>query len=130
MALGVIGHIDAAELDRLLTRLAAALAPGAPFVVELQPPDQPIAVPRSRFARERVGQLVYEGWQQAEPAGPDVLRWTMTFRTLRDGKPIAETVAEHPYRTIGRDELAAAARPRGLHLEPADEGLVVLRSDR
>jgi len=130
VALGVIGHFDAAGVDRLLTRLAAALVPGAPFVVELQPPEEPIAVPRSRFARERVGQLVYEGWQQAEPAGPDVLRWTMTFRTLRDGQPIAETVAEHPYRTVGRDELAAVARRAGLQLEPADAGLVVLHADR
>jgi hypothetical protein len=81
VALGMLGHLAHAERRALWRILAERLAPGAPAIVEIQPPSSPAVVPPARFARVRLGEHDDEGWAQAEPAGPGRLRWTMTYRT-------------------------------------------------
>lgn len=70
VALGMLGHLDPADRAARWRTLAARLAPGAPAIVEIQPPAQPEPVPMARFTHIAVGDHDYEGWAQAEPARP------------------------------------------------------------
>lgn len=128
VALGMLGHLTQTERLTLWQMLAARLAPGAPAVVEIQPPAQPVTVPLARFTRIRVGDHDYEGWAQAEPAGPDRLRWTMTYRTLRGDRLIDERVAESVFLTLDTEAMATEARAAGLIHEGDAGGLLLLRA--
>jgi hypothetical protein len=70
VAISMLGHLDPGSRASLWLQLAERLAPGAPAVIELQPPARPEAVPDTCYGRNRVGLLDYEGWGRAEPAGP------------------------------------------------------------
>lgn len=76
----MFGHLAPRERTALWRELAARLVPGAPAIVHLQPPQRPEVVARSRHTVERLGELTYEGWNEAVPADDRVLRWTMTYR--------------------------------------------------
>lgn len=127
VALGMLGHLTHAERRDLWCLLAGRLAPGAPAAIEIQPPARPVAVPQARFTRVRVGEHDYEGWARAEPAGPDRLRWTMTYRTLRGEHLIDERVAGSEFLTLDAEEMAAEARAAGLIHERDADGLLILR---
>jgi hypothetical protein len=85
-------------------------------------------VPLARFTRIAVGGHDYEGWAAAAPAGPDRLRWTMTYRTLRGDRLIDERVAESLFLTLDPTAMAAEARAAGLAVEQDAEGLLILRA--
>lgn len=53
IAMRMIGHLDPDGRRALWARLAGCLAPGAPLVVGLQPPDQAVSVPRTVSRRPR-----------------------------------------------------------------------------
>lgn len=128
VALGMLGHLAHAERRALWRVLAERLAPGAPAVIEIQPPSRPVPVPLARFTHIRVGEHDYEGWARAEPVGPDRLRWTMTYRTLHGDRLIDERVAESVFLTLGADEMEDEARAAGLIHERTAEGLLILRA--
>lgn len=127
VALNMLGHLDRAGRGSLWRLLAARLARGAPAVVGLQPPARPEVIPNSRYARTRLGGLEYEGWGTARPAGSESVRWTMTYRVLRDGQLVDERTAEFLWWTIGEQDVAAEAAATGLTCERGKEGLLVLR---
>jgi SAM-dependent methyltransferase len=128
VALGMLGHLGHAERRALWGLLVDRLAPGAPAVVEIQPPARPLAVPRARFTRVRVGEHEYEGWAEAAPAGPDRLRWTMTYRTLHGDRVVDERVAESVFLTLDPGAMADEARAAGLAADHGAEGLLLLRA--
>lgn len=128
IAISMLGHLDRAGRAVLWLELAARLAPGAPAVVELQPPARPEIVPETGFARTRLGELEYEGWGRAEPSGPETPRWTMTYRVLRDGRLLDERVNVFPnWWTVGAEDVAAEVAAAGLTCTVAGDGLLVLR---
>jgi SAM-dependent methyltransferase len=128
VALGMLGHLTHDERRTLWRALAERLMPGAPAAIEIQPPDRPVAVPRARFTRIRLGEHEYEGWAQAEPIGRDRLRWTMTYRTLRGEQVVDERVAASEFLTLDAGAMAAEARAAGLIHERDIEGLLILRA--
>jgi hypothetical protein len=129
VAISMLGHLNRSERKRLWELLAARLAPGAPAVIELQPPARPEGVPPTEFARARLGELEYVGLGSAEPDGPDSVSWTMTYRVLRDGRLLSEqTKAFSGWHTVGADDVAAEAAAADLSCEARDLGLLVLRS--
>jgi SAM-dependent methyltransferase len=128
VALGMMGHLEPSARAALWRMLGERLAPGAPAVIELQPPERPEEVPRTLHARTEVGELTYEGWSSASPTGPRSLRWTMTHRVLRAGTPLEEHTTEHPFLTISARDVAREAATAGLACEPHEEGLLVLRA--
>ena len=128
VALGMLGHLTRAERHDLWRTLAERLAPGAPAVIEIQPPSYPVTVPQARFTRIRVGEHDYEGWARAEPTGDDRLRWTMTYRTLLGDRIVDERVAESVFLTLDASAMADEARAAGLSHERDAAGLLILRA--
>lgn len=125
----MIGHLDPEGRQALWARLAARLAPGAPLVVGLQPPDQATAVPRTRFTTAEVGELTYEGWGQAEPTGPESVRWTMQYRTLDGERILSERTADYGWWILSAPAALAELAAAGLAAAAGLGGLIVARRE-
>jgi SAM-dependent methyltransferase len=124
---GVIGHVAPEARRALWDRVLPRLAADAPVVVELLPLTRPAPVPRMVLAREQVGDLVYEGWVEAEPIGGDLLRMTSTWQVSGGATPtrVVRNVSE--WHTFSIDDLAEET---GLLGEQLTAQAGVLRSPR
>lgn len=127
-ALGMLGHLSREERVSLWQFLGERLVPGAPAVIQIQPPERPEKIPPTRYARAQVGERIYEGWGAARPEGTESLRWTMTYRVLRNDALLEEHKTDHSFRTISERDVANEAGAAGLSCQPAEEGLLVLRT--
>lgn len=127
-AMGVIGHFNQKQRSALWSRLRPVLAPGAPVLIELMQPFEPRAVPLNRHMAEQVGDLTYEGWNQAEPDNGATLRWTMTFRVLKGDVLIREEAAESRYEAISPATLLKEVTAAGFVLPEHRDGLVHFRN--
>jgi SAM-dependent methyltransferase len=125
-AFAMIGHLTPDERHLLLGHLARSLSPNGRAVIELMLPHEATVVGPSLHMSERVGSLDYEAFNEAEPVADDLLRWSMTFRVLRDGVRVREQTAESLYRTIAPATLLAEAKEAGLVGDVADSNLIVL----
>jgi hypothetical protein len=115
VAVNMIGHLAAEERREFWARVRERLVPGAPLVVNLQPPAEPVAIPPATFVSVRVGHYTYEGSGSAEPAGPDSVIWRMRYRTLDErGDAMHDRVIEYPWYVVS---------PAGLLRELAAAGL-------
>lgn len=104
---GVAGYLDRAERAGLWQRLTPRLPAGAPIVVELMMISAPQSVAPMRISATRLGEQEYEAWLSGEPCGPDRMRWSASWRVLRDGVTVREVDATHEWYTFGLDDLAA-----------------------
>lgn len=127
VAMAMIGHLEPQERTALWQNLAQRLAPGAPAIVLLQPPGRPTTIPATRHTARRVGELDYEGWAQAEPLGERTLRWTMTYRVLREDALLDEQGWTSDFHTVDADDLAAEGAAAGLEVTAGTADLVTLR---
>ncbi|WP_067480838.1 class I SAM-dependent methyltransferase [Nocardia amamiensis] len=125
MGIHMIGHLAPATRRALFADLVPRLVPGAPMIFNVQPPDtaKTVEVPPYSVAQ---GQLRYEGSGRAVPAGPDRLRWTMTYRTLDGEREIDRAVAEYDWWITTADELAGEIEAAGAPAE-VNGDLVVAR---
>ncbi|OLT05631.1 hypothetical protein BJF90_00930 [Pseudonocardia sp. CNS-004] len=123
----MVGHL-APDTRRALWRgIAARLAPGAPVVLNVQPPETATAVPAWPPFGVRQGELTYQGTGSAEPTGSESVRWRMQYATLRDGVVVEEAVAEYEWWVLSAAGLAAELGGAGLRTE-IDGDLVVARN--
>lgn len=127
VAMAMLGHLSPHDRRALWSTLAARLAPDAPAVVHLQPPPRPVAMPLTRHTAVRLGDLDYEGWNEAEPAGERELQWTMTYRVVRDGNLLDERRWTSAFHTVSANDVHAEASAAGLDATTGTLGLVVLR---
>jgi SAM-dependent methyltransferase len=127
VAVAMLGHLTSGERVRLWGTLAARLAPDAIAVVHLQPPGRPEVIPPTRLPAGRLGDHEYEAWSQAEPVGARTMRWTMTYRVLRDGAVIDEQQETSNVTTVNKDDVVAEAAAVGLSAVEGEAGLVTLR---
>ncbi|WP_188190329.1 class I SAM-dependent methyltransferase [Nonomuraea sp. SYSU D8015] len=118
VAMNVIGHFDPAGRRAIWELLAGRLLPGGRAVLNLQPPAEPVTVPRTRFSDLRIGRRRYEGWGRAEPAGPDLVTWHMTYRVVQDGEPPEEVEVDYAWWVLGADRLKAELADHGLQAAP------------
>ncbi|TMR24792.1 class I SAM-dependent methyltransferase [Nonomuraea turkmeniaca] len=126
VAMNVIGHFDPADRHTIWKLLAERLLPGGRAVLNLQPPAEPTAVPQTRFSELRIGRRRYEGWGRAEPAGPGLITWHMTYRAIQDGEPDEQVEVSYTWWVLGQDQLKAEVIEHGLQaapIGPADLGL-------
>lgn len=126
VAMNVIGHFDPADRHAIWKLLAERLLPGGRAVLSLQPPAEPTTVPQTRFSELRVGRRRYEGWGRAEPAGPGLITWHMTYRAIQDGEPAEEVEVSYTWWTLAQDQLTTEVTEHGLQAAPtgsADLGL-------
>jgi SAM-dependent methyltransferase len=126
VAMNVIGHLSPEERRVLWGRLAARLVSGGRLVVNLQPPAEPVTVPRVRSGDARVGRRRYEGWASAEPAGETALTWHMTYRVLHEENLVEERHVDYHWHLVSEATLIQEWTHAGLtphRLEPAGQGL-------
>ncbi|MFC6017742.1 class I SAM-dependent methyltransferase [Plantactinospora solaniradicis] len=113
MAINMIGHLPPTRRAAFFADVRKRLAPGAPLIVNLQPPAEVTTVPQSEFVSVVVGDRSYTGSGAARPAGEDSVTWTMTYRVLTgQGAVEREVVVNYPWYVLSRqrllDELAGA----------------------
>ena len=129
VASATLGHLGDDERARLWRYVAEQMPAGAPAVIEVLPPDRPLTVPPTRYRELRVGEYVYEGWQQGEPADEFHMAWTMTYRVLHDQEEVAGYSVRSRWRCFGVDDLRAEIEPFGLTLSEHEDCVVVTRQD-
>jgi len=107
---GVAGHLTAPERVALWKRLAARLPVGAPIVVELMGVSSPRLIPPVMSLRETIGRQTYEWWIGGEPTEGDAMRFTTTWKVLRqDGRTVREVSDSYVWHTFDVARLAAEA---------------------
>ncbi|MEV4481661.1 class I SAM-dependent methyltransferase [Micromonospora coxensis] len=115
LAMNMIGHLDPHGRRAFLRRVAERLLPGAPLVLNLQPPAKPTPVPFSVFGAVPIGRHTYEGGGSAEPAGPDSVTWRMRYRVLdADGTALREEHADYRWHVTPAEVLLAELTEAGL----------------
>jgi SAM-dependent methyltransferase len=127
VGINMIGHLSPADRAALWTRLSAVLAPGAPAVFTLQPPDRPVSIPESPFGEAVVGRLRYSASGSAEPAGEDQVTWRVTYRVHDGTTLLSEQTMEHRWWTVSEERFTEELRGAGLQARHRD-GLVVGQS--
>ena len=125
--LHMIGHLSADERRALFAALAPRMAPGAPVVLNVQPPETAREVPEFPPFGVTVGALRYEGTGSAVPTGPDRVRWTMRYRTLDGERVVGSAMATYDWWTVSAAGLAAELAAAGLTPDVQDD-LVVARA--
>ncbi|MEV6318354.1 class I SAM-dependent methyltransferase [Streptomyces sp. NPDC051776] len=108
---GVAGHLDQPERTALWRRLARRLPAGGPIVVELMGVSAPRAIPPVMSLRETIGRQTYEWWIGGEPAGGDAMRFTTTWRVLREGRTVREVEDSYDWHTF---DVAQLGRESGM----------------
>ncbi|KAB1915628.1 trans-aconitate 2-methyltransferase [Micromonospora sp. AMSO31t] len=115
LAMNMIGHLSPEGRRLFLRRVAERLVPGAPLVLNLQPPAEPTSVPFEVFAAVPVGRHTYEGGGSAEPSGPDSVTWRMRYRVLdADGTTVREDHAAYHWHVTASEVLLAELAEAGL----------------
>ncbi|PDP88555.1 SAM-dependent methyltransferase [Glycomyces fuscus] len=122
----LVGHLSPDERDRLWRDLAARLAPDACALLTLAPPLEPERVERSRMSEVRVGERVYTGWAEAEPAGAERITWHMTYEVRQGERLVSRDEVSYDWWTLSEEGLRAETAPHGLGVlphGPAEAGL-------
>ena len=129
VGLHMVGHLSPTQRRTLWPAVAERLAPGAPVVFNVQPPDTAVAIPEFPPTGVTVGRLTYQGTGSAEPTGPDSLRWRMRYATLDGDAVVDEATAEYDWWVLSAAGLAAELTQAGLKVESTQDDLVVARRD-
>lgn len=125
VGLHMIGHLAPTRRRRLWPELADRLAPGAPVVINVQPPDSAVAVLPTPPITVHQGRLTYRGTGSAVPTGPDSIRWLMSYATLDGDVVIDEASATYGWWIVSAAALAAELAAAGLVIDRTDDGLVL-----
>jgi hypothetical protein len=67
MAISMVGHLSPARRAAFFADTRKRLAPGAPLIVNLQPPAEVTTIPPTEFASVVVGDRIYAGSGTARP---------------------------------------------------------------
>lgn len=126
VACNMVGHLDPETRLGLWRTAAAHLAPDGVAIVGLQPPSRPERLERTETGTVDVGRNRYVGDAAAEPTGERSVRWTMHYRTIRDGTVVEHLVKQSDWWTVSADDVRAEAGSVGLTMHEAAEGLLVL----
>lgn len=112
---------------------AERLAPGGCFVLSLQPPLTPQAIPWTEFGTVQVGEHQLRTRGKADPVDPTHVAWTMQWDLVAADERLLESrTATHRWRVVGVDQLHEEVSQHDLELATGrlDEGFVVLRARR
>ncbi|MEV6983678.1 class I SAM-dependent methyltransferase [Sphaerisporangium sp. NPDC051017] len=108
---GVAGHLTPAERGSLWRRLSGRLPDGGLIIVELMGVSSPRVIPPVMSLRETIGRQTYEWWIGGEPAQGDAMRFTTTWKVLRDGRTVREVADDYIWHTF---DVARLARESGM----------------
>lgn len=125
LAMNMIGHLEPAARRDLWRRIAGRLAPGAPLVVNVQPPARAEVVPESEFTSVPVGRCRYVGSGRAEPAGPEAVMWHMRYQVRDEGGAVQrEVVAAYRWHVVSAETVETELTAIGLAVQHGDHGLL------
>lgn len=130
VAMAMLGHLRPDERMSLWNRLAEHLAPGAPAIVQLQPPARPELVPLVRHTVVDLGDHTYEGWSEGEPAGDRLLHWSLRYVVRKGDRVLDDQCWTSEFQTVSIDDVTAEAGAVGFSVTSppsTPSGLVVLR---
>jgi phospholipid N-methyltransferase len=116
---GVAGHLTAGERVAVWRRLAGRLPTGGPIVVELMGVNTPRSIPPVMSLRETIGRQTYEWWISGEPASGDAMRFSTTWKVLRDGRIVREISDSYIWHTFDVAQLAHEAGMRSHRITEA-----------
>lgn len=129
VAMNMIGHLAPQHRRAFWRRVCERLAPGAPLVVNVQPPTEPTTIPYTPFGAVQIGRYTYEGGGSAEPAGPDAVTWRMRYRVAAaDGTVVRESRIDYHWHVVSVPELVDELGEAGFLPEPGP--LDVVRATR
>jgi hypothetical protein len=128
VGLHMVGHLSPQRRKELWPALAARLAPGAPVVFNVQPPDTAVAVPEMPPFGITVGRFTYQGTGRAEPTGSDSVRWRMRYATLEGDTVLEEFTVEYQWWVLSASGLAAEFAAAGLDVESTADDVIVARA--
>lgn len=130
LAMNMIGHLDPAARTAFWGTLAARLAPGAPALVNLQPPAEAADVAETPPSVVTVGRRTYIGTGRATRAAADRVTWHMTYRVVDGGATVAEDSVSYAWWVLSEERLRQEAMEAELEVTaigPAGAGVHVLR---
>ena len=133
VAMAMLGHLGPDERIVLWNRLGEHLAPGAPAIVQLQPPARPERVPLVRHTVVDLGDHTYEGWSKGEPAGDRLVLWSLRYVVRNGDRVIDDQHWTSEFQTVSIDDVTAEAGAVGFTVATppsTPSGLVALRRHR
>ena len=92
--------------------------------IELMGPATPRVIPSTLSLTETIGEQTYEWWIGAEPAGPDALRFTTTWKILRGGRVVRELSDGYLWHTLDTARLAHESGLAAQRITEAGSGAV------
>ncbi|MGW3473801.1 class I SAM-dependent methyltransferase [Saccharopolyspora sp. NPDC000995] len=104
---GVVGHLDASERTRLWRRVSERLVPGGIVVVELMGVRTSRQIPQTLSLTAQLGRQRYEWWVAGRPAGPDLMRFTNTWKVHRDDVLVREVSDSYEWYAVDTELIAA-----------------------
>lgn len=131
VAMNMIGHLDRSGRRTFWSALAARLAPGAPALVNLQPPAEAVEIPETPMAEAAVGRYTYRGSGRAVPTGADRVTWHMTYQVLDGDVTVAEDRVAYGWWVLSEAQLLDEVATAGLRADsigPDAAGAYVLRT--
>lgn len=84
---------------------------------------------RKQTGEATAGADTYQRWFEAEPSGPDTVRATSTYRTVRDGEVVHEVSVQHTQFIVTEAQILADAAQAGLSHYVANDLLVLSHAD-
>lgn len=115
--LNAIGHLDDDARTHLWCTVADRLAPSGRFVLTLQPPARPTAIPWTDFGVVAVGEHELRTRGRADLAGDHHVDWTMEWSLHdADGDLLDRRSAISHWRTLSAAEAEEEAAAVGLRL--------------
>lgn len=125
LAMNMIGHVAPADRVALWRRVAERLAPGAPLVVNVQPPARVELVPETTFASVPVGPYRYVGSGRAEPGPPGTVVWHMRYRVCDErGSVVRDLTAAYQWHVVSPEALEAELAAAGLDVRHGALGVI------
>lgn len=125
LAMNMIGHVEPVERALLWRRIGERLPPGAPLVVNVQPPARVEAVPETTFASATVGRHRYVGSGRAEPDGTNTLVWHMRYQVCDEsGAVVRDVAAAYRWHVVSPEALEAELTAAGFEVRHGSSGLI------
>ena len=73
---------------------------------------------------ETIGEQTYEWWIEAQPEGPDALRFATTWKVLRAGRLVRELRDGYLWHTLDTDRLALESGLRAERITDAGDDAI------
>ncbi|KWR75497.1 class I SAM-dependent methyltransferase [Pseudomonas citronellolis] len=121
---GTLGYLDAPQRQHLWQQLSERLDERGIVIVDVMMLKAPQAVPRMQVACAEIGEHLYQVSLQGEPAGGDLMHWTLDYQVLAGDNVVRHFSAEHDWHTFGLEQVAEEAGVAGFALEPLGDALI------